>query len=399
MSNFKKQIEQEFKAKRVSLLSEDKQKELKKNALKTILNEIGDKKNRFVFYSPDIPLVNPLVKLVYEVALEVKKAGYNVVMLHELNGYKAHWLYNTEGYTEYKELPVEYVMSKNPGKKTKKTSSVYSFSVSDTLVVTDAYQDILENIIKEESLKLVQKIVLVTGYMGLASMNPGMDYNRLNVNSLVFFDDNIKKDYSELFVTKNYIIDNYPVSKGFERNSDSSANVGPIIALTCIGNNDKAQQLINVFYNRYPHLSMFTFTILGREDMNTFIDGVRSAAAVVVLDKNIVTKQMVYEIINVGTPAILPKRREFLDNKVIIENFIFEDDIFDLAESIANFCNYWLHTPTENIQKEVFGAADMLFLQDRTMDNFSVTVKNIFDELQENRFTTFNNLISSIPHE
>lgn len=399
MSNFTKELNKEFKNKRVSLLSEDKKNELKKGALSTILSDINNKKNRFVFYCPDIPLVNPLIKLVYEVALEVHKAGFSVVMLHEINGYKAHWLFKSKGYEEYKDLAVEYVMTKQAGKKTKKTSTSYSFNVSDTLIVTDAYQDILENILSEESLKLVQKIVLVTGYMGLASMNPGMDYNRLNVNSLVFFDDNIKQDYADLFVTKNYIIDNYPVSTGFNRTDRKANEVAPVIAISCIGNNDKAQQLINVFYNKYPNLSMFTFSVLGREDMDTYIAGIKTAAAVVIIDKNVVTKQMVYETLSVGTPVLLPKRREYMDNKIVIENYIVEDDIFEMAAQIAEYCNYWLNNPTTAIMDSVWSTADSLALNERTVENFSQTVLGIFGELQENRHTTFNKLITSIPHE
>lgn len=396
MSDFKKQLAKEFKEKRISLLSDDNKKSIKEKALSNIYSSIENKENKYIFYSPDIPLVNPLVKLIYEIALEVKNAGYNVVMLHELNGYKAHWLYNSEGYEEYKSLPVEYIMKKQVGKKSRKTSSNYSFSVSDTLIVTDAYQDILENILHEETLKLIQKIVLVTGYMGLASMNPGMDYNRLGVNSLVFFDDNIKEDYNVLFDTKSYIIDNYPISKGFKRENIDSGSIVPNIALTCIGNNDKAQQLINIFYNKYPQLSMFTFSIIGREDMDTYIDAIKVAAAVVILDKNIVTKQMFYETINLGTPTFLPSRREFLDNKTIIENFVVNDDVFDLAAEIATFCQNWLDIPTSDIQDKIFQIADEMFLKERTFENFNLTVVNIFNELQDNRLKTFENLLKSI---
>jgi len=398
MSNFKKQLEQEFKNKRYDDLDDNKKNEIKLNSVNIIMKEITDNKNRYIFYCPDIALVNPLVKLVYEVALEVKKAGHNVVILHELAGFKAHWLYDHEDYAEYKSIPVDYIINK-VSKKSKRQKNMYSFRASDTLVVTDAYQDMLENILSEESLKLVQKIVIVTGYMGLSSLQPGMDYNRLNVNSLVFFDENVKADYDELFNTKSYLINNYPVSNGFNREVIKPGEVYPVIGITSIGNNDKAQQLINVFYNRYPNLSMFTFKVISRDNMESFIDNLSTSAAIVVLDKNIVTKQMIYEYLNMGGTPILPKRREFSDNPILTKNFVVEDDIFDMASTIANFCQYWLSTPTSEIKKSMIQIADELELNNRSLNDFGETVKAIFGELQANRQKTFGGLKEMLENE
>lgn len=391
MSNFKKQLQQEFKNKRYAELSDDKKKEQKLATLKSIVGEINDKKNRYIFYCPDIALVNPLVKLVYEVAFEVKKAGYNVVILHELNGFKAKWLFESPDYAEYRNLTVEYAINKKSSKSNKQRSS-YSFRASDTLIVTDVFQEMLENILSEESLRLVQKIVMVTGYMGLATLQPGMDYDKLNVNSLIFFDDNIKDDYAELFRTKNYIIDNYPVSKGFNRDVVKANAVYPVIGITSIGNNDKAQQLINVFYNRYPNLSMFTFKVVGRDNMDVFIENLATSAAMVILDKNIVTKQMMYECLNMGVTPIIPKRREFMDNKTIVENFIVDDDVFALADTIAQYCKFWLTTSTSKIKNAMLAVADELELDKRTTEGFGQTVSSIFNELHANRITTFSKM-------
>ena len=388
MGNFKSQLEKEFKNKRAEGFSKSKKNEIRINSISEITKDIENKKNRYIFYCPDIALVNPLLKIVYETALEVKNAGYNVVMLHEMNGFKAKWLYDSNDYSDYKKLPVEYIINKS-SKKSKKQSNLYSFKVSDTLIVTDAYQDMLENILSEESLKLVQKIVLVTGYMGLSSLNPGMTYEKLNVNGLIFYDANIKDDYSKLFFTNNYLADNYPVSKGFNRGIINSKNVYPVIGITSIGNNEKAQQLINVFYNKYPSLNVFTFKTISRDTIDMFIDDVNSCAAVVILDKNIVTKQMVYEFLNIGVPSIIPKRREFLDNKVITENFIVEDDIFEIAEQIAKYCNYWITTSTKDIKNDMTNLADELDLNKRTTKDFGDTIVSIFNELQNNRKEMF----------
>lgn len=395
MSTFKEQLNRELKNKRQEGYSDDKKREIQLHSLNEIIGDIADKKNRYIFYCPDIALVNPLVKIIYEVAMEVKNAGYNVVMLHEINGFKAKWLFESEDYKEYRSLHTEYVINK-AGAKSKRQKNTYAFKASDTLIVSDAYQEMLENILSEESLRLVQKIVLVTGYMGLASLKPGMDYERLNVNSLIFFDENTKEDYGRLFATKNYIIDDYPVSKGFNRNAVKANEVYPVIGITSIGNNDKAQQLINVFYNRYPNLSMFTFKVVARDSMDMFIENIASSAAIVVLDKNIVTRQMIYECLNMGVTTILPKRREFSDSQILVENFVVEDDVFDIAEAIAQYCQYWLTTSTKNIKESMIKIADSLDLDKRGNKGFGDTVCAIFSELHGNREKMFSNMKESV---
>lgn len=398
MSNFKKQLEKQFREKHYAELDDNKKNEIKLNTVNVILKEINDKNNRYIFYCPDIALVNPLVKLVYETAFEVKKAGYNVIILHELNGFKAHWLYDHSDYEEYRTLPVEYIINK-VSKKSKREKNMYSFRASDTLIVTDAYQDMLDNILSEESLKLVQKIVLVTGYMGLSSIQPGMDYNRLNVNSLIFFDESIKADYDKLFNTKAYLVNNYPISNGFKKNTVDPSEVYPVIGITSIGNNDKAQQLINVFYNRYPNLSMFVFKVISRDNMETFIDNLATSAAIVVLDKNIVTKQMIYEYLSIGGTPIIPKRREFFDDPILMKNFVVEDDVFEMAATIANYCQYWLNTPTSEIKNTMLKLADELELDKLTVEDFGNTVRTVFNELHDNRHKTFSGLKEMLENE
>lgn len=397
MSNFKSKIEQQLKKKRIDSMSDDKRREYRLNTISEIINQIEDKKNRFIFYCPDITLVNPLVKLIYETALEVKNAGFNVVVLHELNGYKAKWLYNTPGFEAYGSLNVEYAIRK-AGKKSKRDKNSYAFRASDTLVVADVTQDMLENIISEEALNLMQKVVLVTGYMGLSALTPGVDYNRLGVKNLIFFDHSIMNDYKMLFPNnKSYILDNYPVRQLRERSSNKIVN--PVIALTSIGADEKSSQLINIFYNLYPNLSMFTFKVVGRESMETFIENINSSAGFVILDKNVITKQLVYEAIKMGVPVVVPNRREFSKDPVIAENFMVEDDVFAIAEQIAKFCTYWINESTDSISESVYKLSDKMNLGERTVENFHADVAAIFTELHQNRINTFTAIREGIENE
>ena len=137
---------------------------------------------------------------------------------------------------------------------------------------------------------------------------------------------------------------------------------------------------------------MFTFKVVARDNMNIFIDNLSTSAAVVILDKNIVTKQMVLECLNMGVTPIIPSRREFLDNKLIIENFIVNDDVFDIADLIANYCQYWLVNTTTSIKDAMTSIADQMDLNNRGLSQFGMTVSSIFGELQESRGKMFTDM-------
>jgi len=399
MSNFKSRFEQEMKNKRINEMSPSARREIKYNSLMSVVKDIDDRKNRYIFYCPDIAVVNPLVKMVYDIAYNVQQAGYNAIVLHEMNPFKAKWLYDSEEYKEYRKIPVEYILNKS-GRKSKKESNLYTFKPADTLIVTDAFQDMLENLANEKSLTLIQKVVLITGYMGIKSLTPGSDYTKLGVNTLIFFEENVKLDYEDMFsVRKTYIMDNYPVNPVFNSDKVELDNIYPVIGITSIGNNDTAQQLINIFYNKFPNLSMFTFKIISRDSLVEYIDNVTSSAAIVMLDKDVVTKQSIFEIINTGTPVFLTNRREYYNDKALVENFLVDGDMFDLATRIAEFCKFWLTIPNSTVKDSVMAIADSIDLKGRTMEGFSVTVSSIFDELQLNRRKTFQNLKEVMDNE
>ncbi len=394
MSNFKSKFEQGIKANAIKAMSPEAQRQLKYNSLMSVVNDIGSKKNRFIFYCPDIAVVNPLVKMVYDIAHYVQNAGYNVVVLHEINGFRAKWLYEHDDFKDYRKVPVEYIMNK-AGKKSRKDKNLYTFKPSDTLIVTDAFQEMLENLAAEPSLRLVQKVVLVTGYMGLKSLSPGTDYEKLGVSSMIFFDDSVRNDYEDLFALgRTYLLDNYPIASTFSADKTQTDNIYPVIGITSIGNNDIAQQLINIFYNKYPNFSMFTFKIIGRDTLDDYIDNITSSAGVVLLDKDVVTKQSALEIINTGTPIFLNNRREYHQDQMLMSNFVVEGDMFDMANRIAEFCQYWLTVPNQDIKDHVLQLGVVADLAARKSDLFESEVVSIFDDLHNNRAHTFDKLMS-----
>ncbi|MEO6304892.1 MAG: hypothetical protein ABIP51_17155 [Bacteroidia bacterium] len=377
-------IEQKMKEQRIENSSDEFKKQYKLKTLESVLEDLDNNKNRYIFYCPDIAIVNNLSKLIYETAYEAHKAGYSVLVLHEIDGFKCKWLYENSFYKHLRDVPVDYIIKKK-GAKTKRTSSQYAFKPSDTLIIPDQFQEMLDNLI---DVKILQKVVFVSSFTGLATLQHGMDYKALGVSKLMFTEKTLAKGYSSLFSIDPLFINNYPVNKMFTLREEKS--VLPLISVSNIGNNEFVQQVINVFYNKYPNLRIFNFRVLDRNNVELYLENLKRAALVLVLDKNLNSSQMIYEAFACGCPVGSFKRAE-LDDEVA-EEIYFGDTAFEIADNLALFGQAWLNNRTDLVSKSVL---DIKNLKEYTYDNFKVQVIDSIEAMKEDRVSFFTKVKNS----
>lgn len=382
-------LEQKLKEKSIESSSTEFKTNYKLNTLAEIFHQFTDKTNRYIFYCPDIVLVNNLVKLIYETAYEAHKLGNKVVILHEINGFKCQWLLKDPNYSHLKDLEVDYIIKKKSS-KSKKTKSQYGFKPSDTLIVPDQFQEMYENLV---DVKIIQKVLLVSSYAGISAMQPGIDYNHLGVDKLVFTEKILEEDYKSLYNFDSMLLDQYPINKNFfaERNDK---DILPLITISNIGNNELTQQVINIFYNKYPNLRVFQFRILDRDNMALYQENISRSALLVVLDKMLGNSQMVYEALSVGLPVATFQRDEI--EPEVMENIFYGNTAIELADNIAGYCQYWLTNPTSFFTDSVKKIKD---LSSYNYTNFGAQVKSMIDDLKENRIQFFSRVKDSIMNE
>lgn len=373
-------IEQQLKLAKIENSSDEFKKEYKNKALETIISEIANDKNRYIFYCPDIVLVNTLVKLIYETAYEFHKSGSEVVILHEMNGFKCNWLFKDENYKHLKELKLDYIIQKK-GAKTKRTTNNYSFKVSDTLIVPDQFIEMFENLTE---VKLMQKVLLITSHVGISSIQPGTSLKGLGIDKIIFTEEKLREDYELLFNDIEYLsLINYPInSKAFSNRIEKE--ITPFITVSQIGNNDFVQQVINIFYNKYPNLKFFNFRLLDRNSLELYIENLQKAAGFLVLDKNLNSLQMIHEALSMGCPVFTTKRREVEDS--LSANITLGVDAFDIADNLAKYCQYWLTEKTSSVDEETKSLVDNSF---RTYENFNKEIIEIMSNLKQNRVEFF----------
>jgi hypothetical protein len=383
-------IDQKIKEMAVNNLSAKDKKEYRLKTVNNIFSQLSDRENRYIFYCPDMPMVNNVVKLIYETAYEVENLGYNVLILHEITGFKCKWLFELEEYKHLKDLKIDYIIQKKH-KKSKKQKAVYGFKPSDTLIVPDQFQEILENIAEARA---IQKIILVSSYTGLSSLSPGIDYSVLGVRKLLFIEKQLKEDYESLFKIDSILINHYPINTEVFKIRTDVKEIYPTICISNIGNNEFTQEVINVFHSKYPNLRSFSFKILARDSFESYIDCFKYSALLLILDKNMGNNQMILEALNMGLPVGTIHRRE--SEGELLENIFFGNNSFEIADSLSVFCQNWLSMSTNFITKSVIDFANKIDISSYTYENYLGQLQKALEEIQLERVKYFSTIKQSI---
>ena len=381
-SIFETNLKQGFKQNNIEKLSEEKKKDFRLKTLDEIFTSLSNKQNRYIFYCPDMIVVNPLVETIYELAFDFKNQGYNVLILHEIKDFKCKWLY--EQYPEYKTVPVEYIIQKR-GKKSKKDTNQYSFKPSDTVIVPDMFLDVLENV---ADIKLVQKVLLVTSHTGISSLPNGQRFHNLGISTMLFLNEKLKEDY-EIFndVPNKLNYTNYSVDQELFKTEIKPNEVLPIVSISSIGNRELASQVVNIFYNKYTNLRTISFKIVDRSSYKLFKESINKSCLFVDLDKNSGFNKQIYSVLKMSVPVLTYQRRESDD---FINNYFgyTSNDPYEIAEHIATFCSNWLNNPTSAIVSAIKGIVGDK-IDSKTKENFNDETLSVSSFLQDERVKFF----------
>lgn len=365
-------LEKALKAGVESRMPEDQRKELRYRKLEEIFGNLGDKKNRYLFYCPDIPFACTLVKTIYEHVNLLNQLGFSAKVLHEVKGFKPDWLKAEWA----KEVSVDYLSERKKSGAYSKPS--YSFRPTDTIIVPEGFWTIMTNFVE---IKSINKVVMAFGYGGLATAEPGLDWSYLGFTDVICLSERIKEDYSKIWPSLRYYVSSYSIdAKEFE--PIPPTEVYPCIALSCRSRED-AQTIINIFYNRYSFLDMFQFKVLKKLDTESYADQLKHSSVLVFVDEKAGHPAPPLEALacNVPTIAVFGRGLEHLGNQ---EGMIFLDtnDNFQITEAIAGFCLNWLQNKTTEIK-------DKKILEQYTVENVKANLLKTYNELQQNLVTKF----------
>ncbi len=215
------------------------QAELEKiEKIKVSLNNLTDKKSKFLFCIPES--VNPVAS-VYEIyfhATVVKKMGYNVLIMVEKGDYVIpNWI--EKELTEFK-----HVAMSDPN---------ITVGPEDIMVIPEIYSNVMEQTKNLPCLRigLLQSI----DYM-VNALIPGTDWSSFGIHDIVTTSKTLKEVvdvfYGNKFNIKTY---NIGIPDYFKK---SKAPQKPVISV--VGRNaNEISKLVKLFFSKYPQYSWVTF--------------------------------------------------------------------------------------------------------------------------------------------
>lgn len=371
-SPFMESLKKGFEKKREENLPEEDRKEIRYAKLEAIFNLIGNKKNKYIFYCPDIPFGTSLVSTIYEHAYLLRNMGFNSIILHEVKGYKPSWLKKEW----VKDVKVEYLQEKR--KDGTFTDPSYSFSPTDTIIVPETYWSVMQNFAQD---KVLTKVVFAFGYGGLANQEIGADWGMLGFSNVICLSEQLKTDYAKLFPHLTYHVIPYVIDTEEYKPIDVEKRK-PIIGLSIKSSADAAA-IINLFHHKYPYLGMFEFRILKKLSSTDYKNSLQECALLVNIDEKAGHSAPPLEALACDVPTLTPYSRglSHLDKNTSII-FVESTDWFIIAESIANYCIGWLENPTAtNLDKTI--------LKDYACEAVKTKLLETYSSLQEEKLKVF----------
>jgi len=372
-SEFAKSLETGFKKQADLNQSEEDRKADRYDKLDKIFTQLGDKKNRYLFYCPDIPFPCSTVKVIYEHASYLNAMGFNAIILHEVKGFRPSWL-KKEGLI--KDSKVIYLSEKKKDGRLSKPS--FSFSPTDTIIIPEGFWTVMTGFAETKTL---HKVVMAFGYGGFATAEPGANWSALGFTDVLCISEKLKADYEKLWPNLTYHTIGYDIDQN-EFMPVERKEIKPEIALSCRSRED-AQSIINIFYSKYPFLDMFQFKVMKKLDTNEYADSLRQSCCMVFLDEKSGHPAPPLEAISCGVPVIsvFGRGQEHLAEQQGMV-WLGSNDPFGIVEALAEFCLNWL-------EHNVAPITDKAILDLYNVDVIKTKLLNAYTELQTHKVKLF----------
>ena len=211
----------------------------KLNKIKVSLENIRNKKSKFLFCIPDTQ--NPIAS-VYEMyfhATIVKNMGYNVKILVEKNDYEVpKWI-------EGELVDFEHIPMSDPK---------LTVGPEDMMIIPEVFSNVMEQTKNLPCLRI--GLLQSVDYM-MNSLIPGTDWSSFNIRDIITTSPSLVEWMEVFFGKGKFSIKQYDlgIPDYFERSSKPQK---PIISV--VGRNaNEISKFVKLFYAKYPHYSWVTF--------------------------------------------------------------------------------------------------------------------------------------------
>jgi hypothetical protein len=354
----------------------EKGKEIVKN-LESAIAKIQNKEHKVIFMVPDTKgNGKSSVIHLYNQALTLKKAGYNVAMLHEKNDFikVGAWLS-----TECDEIEHMSIEDNN-----------LVVGPSDFMIVPEVYGSVFEQI----ATMPLEKVIYVQSfdYM-LEAFSPGKSWLDSGAEECITTSNTLKNMIEDTVSIKDVQFIEPKVGPNF---SPSEKPQKPIVAIHC-REARKAAKIIKSFYMKYPIYRFISFKDMHTMNHEDFAKNLKECCVSVWIDDDSSFGRFPVESIKCNVPVI-GKVPNIIPEWMTDENGVWVYDENQMPEILSSFLKNWLddtlpenltsvsETITEKYSEELFEKNTLEVYQhlfDKKVSKLEKIKENFKETLQE----------------
>lgn len=337
------------------------------------IKNMEEKKLRIYFIVQDTKgNAKASVRYIYQMAMGLKKSGYNPTILHEKPDYfgVSSWL-GEEYMKELQHKPIE--------------GGNLEVSPEDLIIIPEIYGFVMDQVKKLPC----GKVVLCQAYDHMfETLQPGETWNQLGIYKCITTSEK-QKEWIEN-IMRNVSID---VVEPFISENFKKQELPPktIINIHTRDHRDTTN-LIKAFYTRFPQYRWFTFRDLRGLSEEDFAERMKDSFVSIWIDNTSAYGTFPLESIKMGIPVIgvVPNMVPEWMNE---NNGIWINNQNILVDVIADYIQNWLE---DNINPELYSEMEKTSNSLINQDDFEEKVVDVFGKMITTRLETFKEQINKL---
>lgn len=312
------------------------------------------------------------VRYIYQMAMTLKNAEFNPIILHEKNDYAgvSNWL----GKEYMEKLPHQSIESQN-----------LEITPEDFLVVPEIFGYVMDQVKKLPC----AKIVLVQSYAYITeTLQPGQGWSQFGFYKCLTTSSKQKEYIEKVMRQASFDIVEPYITENFQKRNIPSM---PIIAVHTKEQED-AINLIKTFYLKFPQFRWFTFRDMRGLSEKDFANSLKECCLSVWIDDKSGFGTFPLESMACGVPC-LGKIPDLQPSWINEDNGIWITDVTLMTDFIADFIQNWLE---DNIKPELYLNMEQTAEKFTNKQKFETEVVELFNSYLTTRANSFEEQISKL---
>ena len=340
--------------------------------LEKSINNMKEKKSRIYFITQDTKgNAKASVRYIYQMAMALKKDGYNSIILHEKPEYYgvSEWL--GDEYMTLEHRAIE--------------GTSLEVSPDDLIIIPEIYGFIMDQITKLPC----GKVVLSQAFDHVfETLQPGQTWSQLGFYKCITTSNKQKELIESVMRSVSVDVIEPAISDVFIKNEFPPKT---IVNIHTRDHRDTTN-LIKTFYAKFPQYRWITFRDLRGLTETEFAEAMKDSFISIWIDQTSSFGTFPLESMKMGIP-VLGLVPDTIPTWMNEDNGLWVNNKTIIVDVLSDFIQNWLE---DNLNPELFANMDKTMESISTVDKFGVDTINLFSRMFELRITSFEDQLSKL---